>query len=173
MTKLFLFILLLFLIYPSFGQSPLDGHYQGVAPTTYDRLGGTERALADALPPGQVFYKVSYLKIKGNTAWLDNCSMAVLHGDTTYIKSDGIFEYFDGTFTQTDSVLHFHLHEVVVNYFEQTFRQDDHGMPILIRRENELVGKATEEGILIGSILFQRKMQLKEMVSYDKSQLIK
>jgi hypothetical protein len=114
-----------------------------------DILGGSERSHIEEIK-GQngLPTEFSYLKIKGDSAFLDRGTVLLLKGDTIPLKNDGICHYFRGTVQRQANKIHFLLDEVVVNYFEAKIKIDKNGARALSRCQVEFDGEISEKEFL-------------------------
>ena len=162
--KWFLIILLFTLINEfSFGQNKIDGFYFGVDSNT--EFNNQVTPIVGHITPAK-FHEIFYLKIKKDSVFLDTKYADIVGSDTTIYSSDGIYEYFDGILLRKDArTIEFNLKEVVVNYFEQSIKLDKDGVPQVIRRQNQFVGRVVPNGILIKGILLKQVPENIKLIS--------
>jgi len=151
----------------SFSQNKMDGFYFGIDPKL--EVNNQVTSIAGHNTPGE-FHRAIYLKIKGDSVFLDTKFADIKGSDTTIYSSDGIYDYFDGTLLRKDaSIIEFNLKEVVVNYFEQILKPNKDGFMEVVRRENQFAGKVVAGGILIRDILVRRIPERIKLISETHS----
>ena len=120
-------------------------------------------------------YHLGYLKIKGDSVYLDQNPIFVNKKDTSYSASDGGFFYYSGTLTKTDTIALFELKELFCDYCGVFVETQADGMQQVIKRNKQLKGRLTDDGFIIDGYLYTRTTKRQELISehpepYFKSQ---
>lgn len=121
----------------------------------------------DPVYPGKVFktFHLDYLKIKGDSAFLDQNPIFVYKKDTSYSASDGGFYYYSGTLTKTDTTILFNLKELFCDYCGELIETKPDGTQQRIKRTKQLKGRLTNKGFLIDGYLYKRTVEKEGLIS--------
>ncbi|MFT3679055.1 MAG: hypothetical protein QM791_02210 [Ferruginibacter sp.] len=121
----------------------------------------------DPVYPGKVFksFHLGYLKIKGDSVFLDQNPIFVYRKDTSYSASDGGFYYYSGMLTKTDTTVLFNLKELFCDYCGELFETKPDGTKQAVKRIKQLKGRITHDGFLIDGYLYKRTGRNEELIS--------
>ena len=165
--------LLIFIFNSTFAQKPLNGLYIGVEEIYSTDETGKKTISKDSERPNHFLYYLSELKLKGDSAFLDQSSVSIYKNDTIFSASDGGFFYYSGTFTKTDTSISINLIEVFCTYCGELFEKDSNGKYNKVKRTKQYLGKITDEGIHINGFLFKISLSQKILLSENPSRFIK
>jgi hypothetical protein len=121
----------------------------------------------DPAYPGKVFkaYHLGYLKIKGDSVFLDQNPIFVHEKDTSYSAFDGGFYYYSGTLTKTDTTVLLNLKELFCDYCGVSVEMKPDGTQQAVKRTKQLKGRLTDKGFLIDGYLYARTTKKEELMS--------
>jgi hypothetical protein len=135
------------------------------------------RITTDPAYPGKKFksYHLGYLKIKGDSVFLDQNPIFVYKSDTSYSASDGGFYYYSGTVQKSDTTVLFDLKELFCDYCAVPVKTKPDGTQEVVKRTKQLKGRLTDKGFIINDYLYARTTKKKDLISehpepYLKSQ---
>ncbi len=156
MKKNILSILASFSLTLGFGQNRLNGTYIGLEEMcSIDSLGKKD-CYTDPGNPKWKWYHLSYLKIKDDSAFLDQNPIAIYKKDTSYSVSDGAFYYWKGIITKSDTVIKIDLTEISCDYCGVLSEEQPDGSFKSVKRVKHFLGKLTKKGIVINGSLYKR-----------------
>ena len=149
-------------------DTSLNGLYSGL-----EYMGIT----TDPVYPGKEFksYHLGFLKIKGDSVFLDQSPIFVYKNDTSYSASDGGFYYYSGTFQKSDTTILLDLKELFCDYCGIPVKINSDGTQEVIKRTKQLKGLLTNKGFIIAGYLYERTTKKEDLISehpepYLKSQ---
>jgi len=147
-------------------DTSLNGIYIGL------EYGGTS---TDPVYPGKVFklFHLGYLKIKGDSVFLDQSPIFVYKKDTTYSASDGGFYYYSGTLTKADKTVSFDLKELFCDYCGVPRQAKRNDTQQLVKRTKHLKGLLTDKGFLINGYLFKKTVKTEALISEHPGSFLK
>jgi hypothetical protein len=121
----------------------------------------------DPVYPGKVFkaYHLAYLKIRGDSVFLDQNPIFVHKNDTSYSASDGGFYYYSGTLTKTHTTVLFNLKELFCDYCGVPVETKPDGTQQPIKRKKQLKGRITDKGFIIDGYLYSRTTKKEDLIS--------
>lgn len=121
----------------------------------------------DPAYPGKVFkgYHLGYLKIKGDSVFLDQSPIFVHKKDTSYSASDGGFYYYSGKMKKTDTTVLFDLKELFCDYCAVPVQTKPDGAQQPIKKTKQLNGRLTDKGFIINGYLYARTTKKEELIS--------
>jgi hypothetical protein len=121
----------------------------------------------DPVYPGKKFnsYHLGYLKIKGDSAFLDQSPIFVYKRDTSYSASDGGFYYYSGTLQKNDTTVLFNLNELFCDYCGTLVKTNPNGTHEVIKRKKQLKGRLTDKGFIIDGYLYARTTKKEDLLS--------
>ena len=155
------------------GQVASQELYAGLEQKYWTEKNGTRVIWKDDEHPKHVWYSLSYLKLKNDSAFLDQSPVSIYKTDTIYSASDGGFFYYRGTFTITDTTISVNLEEIFCDYCGILMKKDSSGKEMRVKRTKKLFGKLTKEGIIINGFLFKPLIQSEKLISEDPSPYLK
>jgi len=121
----------------------------------------------DPVDPGKEFklYHLGYLKIKGDSIFLDQSPIFVYENDTSYSASDGGFYYYSGILQKIDTTILLNLKELFCDYCGAPVRKKPDGTHEIIKREKHLKGHLTAAGFIIDGYLYSKTQKKESLVS--------
>jgi len=134
----------------------LTGVYVGLEKMPY---------LIDPSNPKKVWYHLTYLKIKGDSAFLDQSPISIYKKDTTFSASDGGFYYYKGILIKTDTTLKIRLKEIFCDYCGEKVKKGIDGRWIRDCRIKEYFAKKTVKGIFLNGNLFTKTNRKENLIS--------
>jgi hypothetical protein len=147
-------------------DTALNGLYSGLEYTGI---------VTDPVYPGKDFktFHLGYLKIKGDSVFLDQNPIFVYKNDTSYSASDGGFYYYSGTFQKSDTTISFYLKELFCDYCPIRIVTDT--TQEVIKRTKQFKGRLTSKGFIINGYLYAKTAKKEDLISehpepYLKSQ---
>jgi hypothetical protein len=100
----------------TYGQGKLDATYVGLEEMCYTDSTGIKDCYTDPSNPKWKWYHLSFLKLKGDSVFMQQNPIAIHKKDTTFSASDGGFYYYSGTFSSSDTALVINLKEISCDY---------------------------------------------------------
>ncbi len=113
-------------------------------------------ALIDPSKPKWKWYHLSYLKIKGDSVFLDQSPISIYKTDTSFSASDGGFYYYSGTLISSDTTVEINLKETSCDYCGELMKKNADGTLEREYRTKKYLGKLTDKGIIINGYLFTK-----------------
>lgn len=109
------------------------------------------------------------LKIKGDSAFLDQNPISIYEKDTAYSASDGAFFYYNGTVMKTDSTVVVNLTLLFCDYCGEIIEIQSDGTYKKVVQTKTLIGKITEKGIVFGNSLYKKMTNEYKLISENPS----
>ncbi len=156
MKKIILIIPIFFAITFAFGQNTTNGVYVGLEEMCWTDSLGKKDCYNDPVQPKWKWYHLSYLKIKGDSVFLDQSPISIYKKDTSFSSSDGAFYYYSGTVLKIDSVLDIKLTQLFCDYCGLPKKRDDDGNLVQLHRTKQYLAKLTKKGFIINGFLFTK-----------------
>ena len=97
-------------------NTSVNGIYKGLEEICWTDSTGRKECFIDPTNSESKWYHLGILKIKGDSAFLDQNPVSINNEDTSYSASDGGFYYYKGTTNIKDSVVSISLEEVLCDY---------------------------------------------------------
>ena len=157
-------------------DSSLNGVYAGLEEMCWTDSTGKKDCYTDPARPKRKWYHLGYLKIKGDSAFLDQNPVNIgAKRDTLWSSSDGAFYYYSGTVQRRDTSILINLKELFCDYCGVPVEIKPDGSKEVIKRTKQLKGRSTDKGILIDGYLYARTTEKERLISehpepYLKSQ---
>jgi hypothetical protein len=98
------------------GQVRLDGTYVGFEEMCYTDSAGIKDCYTDPANPKWKWYHLSFIRLKGDSVFMEQDPIAIHKKDTTFSASDGGFYYYSGTLSSSDTTVIINLKEVSCDY---------------------------------------------------------
>lgn len=143
------------LLFSAFAQNSLEGVYVGLEEMCYTDKSGKKDCYTDPAQPKYKWYHLCYIKIKGDSVYMDQSPVAMYKKDTLFSASDGAFYYYRGTMSKKDTTVTIHLKEYYCDYCAVRSQIKPDGTRQVIKREKQYAGRLTAKGILINGYLFR------------------
>jgi hypothetical protein len=131
-------------------NTDLDGLYMGLEEMGVD---------VDPSQPNRKWYHAGHLRIKGDSAFLNQNPVSIYERDTSYSASDGAFYYYNGTYKLKDSTLIFKFKLDHCDYCAHEVRQLKNGQYDEIEQYKELEAIRKSNGFLINNHFYKKKSQ--------------
>lgn len=109
--------------------------------------------------PKWKWYHLSYLKINGNSVYLDQSPISIYKKDTTFSASGGGFYYYKGSLISRNTTIEINFKEISCDYCTQLVVKNADGTLTRIYRTKKYLGKLIENGIVINGYLFTKVNQ--------------
>ena len=115
----------------------------------------------DPAYPGKKFksFHSVYLKIKGDSVFLDKNPIIVYEKDTTYSASDGGFYYYSGTLQNNDTTIIFNLKELFCDYCSVLIKTKAAGTKKIVKKTKRIKAHLTEKGLIIEGHLYAKRAE--------------
>lgn len=122
---------------------------------------------ADPAYPGKVFklYHKGYIKIRGDSAFLDQGPVFVHGEDTISSASDGGFYYYSGLLKRNNDTVTLSLKELFCDYCGVFTETKPDGTKEVVKRTRIIKGLLTEKGIVIDSSVYKKAEKMEDLVS--------
>jgi hypothetical protein len=134
----------------------ISGLYIGLEEICWTDSSGGKTCWTDSEHLNYKWYYRSKLKIKGDSAFLDQSPISVSFGDTLTGVSDPGFYYYKGTYSIKDSLLNINLTETYCDYCGELSEINPDGSKTRIFRTKQYEGKMTPNGIIIQNYLYKQ-----------------
>jgi hypothetical protein len=152
MNKLFFAFLACLTFKSSHGQSYLDGIYIGFEEMCRTLENGKKECYTDPSQPRRKWFRLTHLKITGDSAFADQSPVSIHKKDTLYSSSDGGFYYYTGIVIRKEATI----------FIDLKFDKCDYcAMPVEANTENKTFPwtksyscTLTDQGLLINGIIF-------------------
>jgi hypothetical protein len=157
-------------------DTSLNGLYAGLEEMCWTDSTGKKDCYIDPARPKRKWYHLGYLKIKGDSAFLDQNPVNIgSKKDTLWSSSDGAFYYYSGTIQKNDTTVLFNLKELFCDYCGIPVKIKPDGTQEVSKRTKQLKGRLTDKGIVIDGYLYVRTTEKESLTSehpepYLKSQ---
>ena len=139
-----------------FAQTDIDGMYVGLEKICW-RTSKTGECLNTLEPNSRVnWFHENLLKIKGDSAFLDQNPISIHKKDTAYSASDGAFYYYKGTVTKTGTTIVVNLTLLFCDYCAEIEEPQVDGTYKKVIRTKTLNGRITDKGIVFGNSLYKK-----------------
>jgi hypothetical protein len=93
-----------------------DGLYVGLEEMCWTDSAGKKECYIDPANSKRKWYHLTYIKIKGDSAFVDQNPVSIYKKDTGFSASDGAFYYYSGLFKTKDTTIIFNLTELFCDY---------------------------------------------------------
>lgn len=148
----------------AFGQK-MDGVYQGLIEMCHTDSMGVKTCFGDELESDGKWYHLSYLKLEGDSVFLDMYPVSITEvGDTLYSASDGGFYFYKGVFSSS-AKLNIELVEVYCDYCATQVKKINENEYIPIKRKLRLTGNFVDGVLYIYGRLFNKTNNNRHMES--------
>jgi hypothetical protein len=146
-------------------DTSLNGLYTGLEEMCWIDSTGKKDCYGDPANPKWKWYHLGYLKIKGDSVFLDQNPISIYKKDTSYSASDGAFFYYSGTLQKNDTTVVFNLNELFCDYCGVPVRVKPDGTQEVIKRTKQLRGRMNDKGIFIDGYLYARTFKRESLIS--------
>lgn len=137
----------------------LNGTYLGVEEICYALKDGTKECYTDDDNPKRKWYHLTYIKIKGDSVFVDQSPINIYKKDTAYSASDGGFYYYRGK--MKDSLINLEL-----SYCDYcAIPAEDSPNAYLFPNTKRYPFTSTTGGLLINGYLFKRTNSKEQLMS--------
>lgn len=172
MKQIFLFFIVIFVAISSFAQSNFDHVYVGTEKICWQRTKKDSCDNSDSFNPKWKWYRLNFLKIKGDSVFLDQSPISIYKQDTSYSASDGGFFYYHGELIRlTDSTFSIKLTEISCDYCGKPVEKQKDGTFKRIYRVKTYLCKLNSDGFWANGILYKRTTKNDNLIS-EKPQKI-
>jgi hypothetical protein len=157
-------------------DTSLNGMYVGLEEMCWTDSTGKKDCYSDPARPKRKWYHLGYLKIKGDSAFLDQNPVNIgIKKDTLWSASDGAFYYYSGTVQKSDTTISINLKELFCDYCGVPVKIKPDGSKEVIKRTKQLKGRLSDKGIIIDGYLYALTIEKESLTSehpepYLKSQ---
>jgi hypothetical protein len=158
MKQVFCFFFILISLNAS-AQRSLDGIYQGVQPKYWTLKNGKKILWKDTERKNHYWYSLMYIKIRGDSVFLDESPVTIYKQDTMYSASDGGFYYYTGIHKMNDSLINFSLRELYCDYCGIPKIKDADGNWVKEIRYRTYNVKQVNNDLIINGSLFKKIRQ--------------
>ena len=128
-------------------NSDLEGIYVGL-----EEIGVN----IDPSQPNRKWYHMGYLRIKGDSAFLDQQPVSIYRRDTSYSASDGAFYYYKGTYKLKDNNVVFNFKLDHCDYCAREVRKLRNGEYEEVEKYRKLEAIRKSNGLLIKNHLYRK-----------------
>ena len=147
-------------------DTSLNGMYVGLEEMCWTDSTGKKNCYTDPARPKRKWYHLGYLKIKGDSAFLDQNPVNIgTKKDTLWSASDGAFYYYSGIIQMSDTTISFNLKELFCDYCGVPVKIKPDGSKEVIKRTKQLKGRLTDKGIVIDGYLYARTTEKESLTS--------
>lgn len=147
----------------------LDGLYLGYEEMCYVDSTGKKECYGDPANKAQKWFHKSYLKIRSDSAFMDQDPIAVSKQDTAYSASDGAFYYYKGTVTEQGDSIIIKFNNKICDYCGRPVKTGPNGELIYIKEERIIKGKKDGDGLVLEGVLYKRTGLQKKLWSETRS----
>lgn len=154
----------------AYGQSSLDGFYIGLEEMCYVDENGKKECYSDPADPKRKWYRLSKMKIKGDSVFVDQSPIAIYKKDTIFSASDGGFYYYRGTIKQSDSLLSISLVEFYCDYCGVEVITLPDGTREIKKRTKKWTARLAAEDLVVNGYLF-RRMKEQRILRSERSRV--
>ena len=155
MKSLLMLSIILLISTSTFGQK-MDGVYEGLIEICHTDSMGVKTCFGDNLESNDKWYHLSYLKLDGDSVFLDMYPISITEvGDTLHSASDGGFYFYKGVFSGSDE-LNIELTEVYCDYCATQVKKINDNEYRPIKRKLRLQGKFLDGTLHINGRQFKR-----------------
>jgi hypothetical protein len=133
-----------------FFRTPLplqNSYFVGLEEKCWVNEKGKKECYTDPANPQRKWYNYSEVRLKGDSVFVDQMSVAIYKKDTAWSASDGGFYYWTGTWQQDGSSILLDLTELYCDYCPRRVGAQ--------KRTKLWYGRITDQGILINGQLFR------------------
>lgn len=109
-------IILFLLPFYSFSQNTFNGVYEGLEKLCWDSTKENPCINTIEEDSAEKWYRLCLLKIKGDSAYMDQSPISIKGNDTSYSASDGGFYYYWGTVTKKGDSIIINLEQKFCDY---------------------------------------------------------
>lgn len=155
-------------------DTSLNGLYAGLEEMCWTDSNGKKDCYIDPARPKRKWYHIGYLKIKSDSAFLDQSPINIgTKKDTLWFASDGAFYYYSGTIQKSDTTILFNLKELFCDYCGVPVKTKPDGTQEVIKRTKQLKGRLTGKGIIIDGYLYGRTTEKEGLISEHPEPFLK
>ena len=156
-------------------DTSLNGLYVGLEEMCYTDSTGKKDCYGDPANPKWKWFHLGYMKIKGDSVFLDQNPISIYKKDTSFSASDGAFFYYKGTLEKSDTTILINLKELFCDYCGIPVKVKPDGTQEVIKRTKQFKGRLIDKGIIIDGYLYARTAEKESLISehpepYLKSQ---
>jgi hypothetical protein len=152
-------------------DSKLDGKLDGVY-VGYEELctidsSGKKSCYGDEDDPSRKWFHRSYLKIRGDSAFMDQNPISIYKNDTSFSASDGAFYYYRGTVRRIRDSIVVYFDNKTCHYCGIPYKLNKDGSKTRIIEHKTLKGTERDSGIIINGLLYKKIATDKRLLSED------
>jgi hypothetical protein len=147
------------------GQNTIEGTYQGLEKICWGTTKDGKCDNDDNEKTGWKWYHLNWLKIKGDSCFLDQNPVTIYKKDTSWSASDGGFLYYSGTVTRTDTTVIFNLTELFCDYCGELVQKQPDGSYKRVKRIKQYTGRLSGGGFIINDFFYQKIANRLDMIS--------
>jgi hypothetical protein len=148
-------------------DTSLNGSYVGLQEHCRTDSFGKKDCYSDPGNPERKWYHYSYLKVKGDSVFLDQSPISIgRKNDTLWSASDGAFYYYHGTISKNDTAAKMDLNLISCDYC--AIPTKDNPRAYLFPFRKLLHVKITKAGLLINGYLFTKSNRREKLISESR-----
>jgi hypothetical protein len=161
MKKYMILIPLLVIFITGHCQKPPDGLYAGLERIVVIDAMGKPSDYIDPAKPLWKWYHLTYIKVKGDSVFLDQSPISLFKRDTSYSASDGGFYYYSGKICSSGDSIILNLKQLYCDYCAIRANGADSSGKFV----KQLKGKFTKAGFFLNGFLFKKILDKKILLS--------
>lgn len=154
-------------------DTSLNGLYAGLEEMCWTDSTGKKDCYSDPANPKRKWYHLGYLKIKGDSVFLDQDPVNIYKNDTAFSASDGAFYYYSGTLQKNGTTILINPDELLCGYCAVPEKRKADGTYEVIKRTKKWKGTLTSKGILIDGNLYAKTSKNEMMISEHPESYLK
>ena len=139
-------------------DTSLDGLYAGLEEMCWTDSAGKKDCYIDAARPTRKWYHLGYLKIKGDSVFLDQDPVNIgKKHDTLWSSSDGAFYYYHGILVKlSDTTFTINLKEIFCDYCGEPVEVQKDGTYKRVYRIKTYKCNITKNGFFANNIFYKK-----------------
>lgn len=162
MKSLAIIILFILTSTVTYGQSNMNGIYKGLEEMCVTDSLGEKDCFTDPKKPEWKWYHLNYLKINGDSVFLNQKPISKFKKRTIYSASDGGFYYYSGTIKViSDTTILIELTELHCDNCATQVRIQPDGTYKEEKRKIRIVGKLENDLIITNNVVYKKTNEKK------------
>lgn len=147
-------------------DTSLNGMYVGLEEMCDTDTNGVKDCFSDPSRPSRKWYHLSYLKIKNDSAYLDQNPINIgSHNDTLWSSADGGYYYYSGLVKKKDSVISISLTERFCDYCGVPVKTKPDGSKERVFRKKVFRGQTKGNGLFLNGYFFHPTTEKVDLMS--------